>query len=400
MAASRASDARAAVDRSFEQLYRGHHADVFRAALRELGNVHDAEDVTQAAFVDAYRAVLRGSRPEAPRAWLLAIAENVRRRRYRTSLRRPREEPIDADFPLAAELPHELAHTLAEALAELPPEQRRVFVLRELGGLSYDEIADELGSTVGAIQMLLFRARRSLRERLEPPTVARRRAGLVLPVPAWLATLVSRADVSLLTPRAAGAAAAGVVAVVGAVVTTEKVPADLVPRPDAAPPPALVSPAGSAAAGPVPTARVVAARRQVVPHAAPTTRPVRTPAPPASTPVAVARRPAVVRPVPAFTTATATEVAAPVPASQPVANAAAPQPAPTLPALEPPPSPVRALDDQAERLLEAPVPLSTAPVLEAAPVVEAVTGAAGAAGAGAPPLPVPGVPPVTVPPAP
>jgi RNA polymerase sigma-70 factor, ECF subfamily len=385
MAASRASDARAAVDRSFEQLYRGHHADVFRAALRELGNVHDAEDVTQAAFVDAYRAVLRGSRPEAPRAWLLAIAENVRRRRYRTSLRRPREEPIDADFPLAAELPHELAHTLAEALAELPSEQRKVFVLRELGGLSYDEIADEIGSTVGAIQMLLFRARRALRERLEPPVVARRPVGLALPVPAWLTTLFARVEVTALTPRAAGAAAASVAVLVGAVVATDDVQADRSPRPDAVRPPALISAVPSIAADPAPAARPTPARGRAVQRASRPERPARAPARPVA-PVSVAR-PSVSQP---------SVATSPVAAPQPVvtATAATTTTTPALPALEPPRLPVRLLDGPVKRLLEAPAPPSTAPVLEAA------AGAVDAAGAGVPPLPVPGVPLVALPPAP
>ena len=203
MATSRASPARAAVDLAFEELYRGHRADVYRAALRELGNAHDAEDVTQAAFADAYRAVLRGTRPQAPRAWLLAISENVRRRRFRTAQRRPREQLVDdADFPPAAELPYEQSRALAEALAALPAEQRRVFVLREIVGLSYAEIADEAGSTVASIQMLLFRARRSLREQLDPPTVAIRRPVFLPPVPSWLAGLFSRVELASLTPRA------------------------------------------------------------------------------------------------------------------------------------------------------------------------------------------------------
>ena len=78
----------------FEGLYRNHRNEVYRAALRKVGDHHEAEDVTQAAFLDAYRAMLRGSKPDLPRAWLLAIAENVRRRRFRTTLRRPREEPL------------------------------------------------------------------------------------------------------------------------------------------------------------------------------------------------------------------------------------------------------------------------------------------------------------------
>ena len=143
MAPRRASDARADADLDFERLYRGHRGDVFRAALRELGNVHDAEDVTQAAFVDAYRAVLRGTRPEAPRAWLLTIAENVRRRRFRTALRRPREEPLDRRGRARRRGLRPSRRTrCSSALAALPPEQRAAFLLREIVGLSYDEIAE------------------------------------------------------------------------------------------------------------------------------------------------------------------------------------------------------------------------------------------------------------------
>ena len=186
--------------------------------MRELGNAHDAEDVTQAAFVDAYRAVLRGTRPESPRAWLLAISENVRRRRFRTAQRRPREDLVeDADFPLTADLPHEQSRALAEALAGLAPEQRRVFVLREIVGLSYGEIAEEVDSTVASIQMLLFRARRSLRDHLDPPTVSRRPVFLP-PLPGWLVGMWSRLEVATLTPRAVGALGATVLTIAGATV--------------------------------------------------------------------------------------------------------------------------------------------------------------------------------------
>ena len=227
MASSRADTARAAVDLTFEELYRGLRADVYRAALRQLGNAHDAEDVTQAAFADAYRAVLRGARPESPRAWLLAISENVRRRRFRTAQRRPREELVDdADFPLAAELPFEQSRELTDALATLPEEQGRVFVLREIVGLSYGEIAEELGSTVGSVQMLLFRARRSLRDALDPPTVAARRPLFLPPLPGWLVGLWSRAELATLTPRAAGALAGAVLTVGGASVAVPVSQAD------------------------------------------------------------------------------------------------------------------------------------------------------------------------------
>ena len=89
-------------------------------------------------------------------------------------------------------------------------------MLREIVGLSYAEIADEAGSTVASIQMLLFRARRSLREQLDPPTVASRRPVFLPPVPSWLAGLFSRVELASLTPRAAGALGATVLAVAGA----------------------------------------------------------------------------------------------------------------------------------------------------------------------------------------
>ena len=91
-----------------------------------------------------------------------------------------------------------------------------MFVLREIAGRSYAEIADEAGSTVASIQMLLFRARRSLREQLDPPTVASRRPVFLPPVPSWMAGLLSRVEAASLTPRAAGALGATVLAVAGA----------------------------------------------------------------------------------------------------------------------------------------------------------------------------------------
>jgi RNA polymerase sigma factor (sigma-70 family) len=206
--------ARADADRSFERLYVQHRRDVFGAALRELGNFHDAEDVTQAAFIDAYRAILRGSRPESPRAWLLAIGENVRRRRFRTALRRPREEPLEAEVVTTGDVENEQANALRAALAALPPQQRDVFVLREISGLSYEEIAERLGSTVSAVQMLLFRARKVLRARLEPPAVAPRRSL----VPVWLTQFLSRGDAVSYTPRGVGVVGAAVLAVGGAAV--------------------------------------------------------------------------------------------------------------------------------------------------------------------------------------
>ena len=364
MAPRRASDTRDEAERSFEQLYRGHRGDVYRAALRQLGNVHDAEDVTQAAFVDAYRAVLRGTRPQAPRAWLLTIAENVRRRRYRNSLRRPREEPLDADAAAAVEESHEQAGALLDALALLTAEQREAFLLREITGLSYDEIAERTDSTVASVQMLLFRARKTLRQELEPPTGF----GAYLP----LASLFSRFETALgLTPRAAGAVGAAALAVgVGASVPAKADP----PAPPAEPRAALVAaapvaasstPARQAAARTTPTARRVS-------KAAPKPVAARGGALPSSAPAAAPRSPATPQPPPVpesepATPQPATPVSVPELRPQAVTPPALPVASPAVPTPSIPPPPLLELVE---------------PVLEGA-------GAAGAAGAGAPPLPLP-----------
>ena len=408
MATTRASSARAAVDLAFEELYRGHRADVYRAALRELGNAHDAEDVTQAAFADAYRAVLRGTRPQSPRAWLLAISENVRRRRFRTAQRRPREQLVDdADFPPAAELPYEQSRALAEALAALPAEQRRVFVLREIVGLSYTEIADEAGSTVASIQMLLFRARRSLREQLDPPTVAIRRPVFLPPVPSWLAGLFSRVELASLTPRAAGALGATVLAVAGASVA---VPVPQAGARDAARhrgssrAAAAAEPAATPAlASPTPQSVKRTAARQAVARVAPTQRPAR-PTPPAATPPPASgprhgpgtdspagrrpgdgRRVVLVAEVVPSSRSSSLAAAGPWHRCRRSSCAAAGRAATGLRAVAPGP---------------APRPGSVAAAGLCPTSVAAATGAAGAAGASAPPVPVPAVPLPTLPHAP
>src|SRR5437868_5730425 len=88
-------------ERSLEDLYERHRNDVYRFVLRDVGSHEEAEDVTQAAFLNAFRALDRGERPEQPRAWLFTIARNVTRRRFRTRARRPREVRLETDLVAA-----------------------------------------------------------------------------------------------------------------------------------------------------------------------------------------------------------------------------------------------------------------------------------------------------------
>jgi RNA polymerase sigma-70 factor, ECF subfamily len=204
---------------AFERLYRSHRSDVYRFVLRDVRNPDEAEDVTQTAFLNAYRALQHGDRPEKPRAWLLTIAQNVARRRFRTRSSRPQEVELDPELVVAPEPDGPSANEIREALRRLRPNHRTAIVLREIGGLSYAEIAETLGLSVSAVETLLFRARRALREELTAGDQgqALRLGGLVLPLPAALskafgslAAWVGRRAVTVQVAGALGAAAVGV----------------------------------------------------------------------------------------------------------------------------------------------------------------------------------------------
>jgi RNA polymerase sigma-70 factor (ECF subfamily) len=175
-------------DASFEQLYRRHRRDVYGAVLRDVRDPDEAEDVTQIAFLNAFRALRRGEEPEKPRAWLVTIARNVVRRRYRALAMRPREILLDPDAaPDLSDLDGPTAGEIAAAIRRLPPNQRAVILLREIQGLSYAEIARELDLSLAAVETLIFRARGNLAGELElsdhtPSTrerLARRLRGLL-----------------------------------------------------------------------------------------------------------------------------------------------------------------------------------------------------------------------------
>src|SRR5213595_2169416 len=161
--------ARQRPDRAFERMYKKHAGDVYRYALVVLRNPADAEDVTQTTFMNAYRAIERGERPRAPQNWLIAIAHNVCRQRFRQTQRRPNEVELNESLAEAAPEDEERisAEDIRRALGHLAFNQRAALVMRELEGRSYQEISEILGLSVSAVETLIFRARRALREQLE-----------------------------------------------------------------------------------------------------------------------------------------------------------------------------------------------------------------------------------------
>ena len=149
-------------------------------------------------FLNAHRCLEEGVQPQSERAWLFKIAEHVVMYRRRTISRRARVEfPIDvdslADLVVAPgrDVPSELDE-LPEALARIPEAQQRAIVLREWYGLSYREVAAELGISASASETLIFRARRRLAQELGGPAPTTRRrtplslASPVLPLSRWL----------------------------------------------------------------------------------------------------------------------------------------------------------------------------------------------------------------------
>jgi RNA polymerase sigma factor (sigma-70 family) len=160
---------RSRTDRAFERLYRRHVADVYRYSLAVLRNPADAEDVTQTTFLNAYRAFARGERPDAAQNWLIKIAHNVCLQRFRNSARRPHEVAFEDEIaaPIVQEQQGPSAEDIRRGLGQLAFNQRAALVARELEGRSYAEIGEILGLSVAAVETLIFRARRALREQLE-----------------------------------------------------------------------------------------------------------------------------------------------------------------------------------------------------------------------------------------
>lgn len=207
---------------SFDRFYRYHRSEIYRFVLQDVGNRADAEEVTQTAFLDAFRALRRGHRPEMPRAWMYGIARNAARRRYRTLSRRPREVELDTAIEdgLAETDENPWVESVRSAFARLCPSHRQVLFLREVEGLSYAEIAERLKLSQSAVETLLFRARRSLRELCEAeglrPAVRPSRLGslkgLALLPAAFVGRLTDRVQ-HLLSPELATKTAGALTAV-------------------------------------------------------------------------------------------------------------------------------------------------------------------------------------------
>jgi RNA polymerase sigma factor (sigma-70 family) len=160
-----------------EELFRRHGRLVVGLCRGLLRNSHEAEDAAQQAFLSAHGAFLRGADPDDPARWLTAIARNECLTRIREGMRRPlpvanADSTASSADPVAEAARRADIGALWRAVGELAPQQREALLLREFGGLSYDELAVALGVSVPAVESLLFRARTRLRMGLRAATAA------------------------------------------------------------------------------------------------------------------------------------------------------------------------------------------------------------------------------------
>ena len=155
-----------------------HQRMVVQLAMNLLGDRDEALDLSQEVFLRVFRTIHRFRCQSTLRTWIYRIAVNQARNKHRFWRRRHRADQVSLDEHVAAhgELPSggestpdrllaqkELAAQLKTALDRLPFDQRTAIVLREIDGLSYEEIAYSLGVAVGTVKSRLTRARQALR---------------------------------------------------------------------------------------------------------------------------------------------------------------------------------------------------------------------------------------------
>jgi RNA polymerase sigma-70 factor, ECF subfamily len=164
-------------DAAYTELVDEHQRMVVQLAMNLLGDRDEALDLSQEVFLRVFRTISSFRGQSSLRTWIYRIAVNQARNRHRFWRRRHRADQVSLDAHVAAHgellsgetapdralAQKELASRLQNALDALPFDQRIAIVLREVDGLSYEEIAFSLGVAVGTVKSRLTRARQALR---------------------------------------------------------------------------------------------------------------------------------------------------------------------------------------------------------------------------------------------
>ena len=163
--------------RAFDLLVRKYQVKIANLVARYVYDAAEVEDVVQEVFIKAYRAIARFRGDSAFYTWIYRIAINTAKNHLVSQSRRPPGQDVDATevtslelgrnlhetaTPESEYLSKELAECVARSLHTLPEELREAITLRELEGLSYDEIATAMKCPIGTVRSRIFRAREAI----------------------------------------------------------------------------------------------------------------------------------------------------------------------------------------------------------------------------------------------
>ena len=163
------------LDRDFSELYRAHLRDVYSYSYYRIGNHHDAEDLTEQTFLQAYRHFERAQRESDGRPlrpWLIRIAHNLAANYYRDRSRRPVTQLDDAAVLTAPRGTEEMVEEreevkeVLEGVSNLPDDRREALIMRFALGMDNREIARAMGRSEGATKVLIHRAIKQLEQGL------------------------------------------------------------------------------------------------------------------------------------------------------------------------------------------------------------------------------------------
>ncbi len=162
---------------AYEALVKEYEKNVYNLALRMTGNSEDAYDMSQEAFIKAYNSLSSFRGESKFSVWLYRIVSNVCLDFLRSRNRKPTlslsvedddGDEVEMDIADESQSPEQLLDraltrdAVRRGLAALPPEHREILLLREIQGLSYEEIAEALGLEEGTVKSRIFRARKKL----------------------------------------------------------------------------------------------------------------------------------------------------------------------------------------------------------------------------------------------
>ena len=168
------------LDSDFTDLYRAHLRDVYSYSYYRVGNHHDAEDLTEQTFLQAYRHFERAQRESNGRPlrpWLIRIAHNLAANYYRDRSRKPQTQLEDAAIVSAPHDTEDLVEgrqelqDVLEGVSKLPDDRREALIMRFALGMDNREIARALNRSEGATKVLIHRAIKQLEQGLKEGSV-------------------------------------------------------------------------------------------------------------------------------------------------------------------------------------------------------------------------------------